>query len=192
MKYSNDLVSFLKLWEGIVDGKPDTPGYDPYMDLLGYWTIGYGRLLTDAKGQALKGEKDRAAAYAQYPNGITKDMAVLFLIQDLEARSDRLSQILKGAPTTQGQFDAMLSFAFNAGVGNFMASTLLRLHRGGVSKPENLTQERAVALSKLKQMPLNSADQFPRWTWGRDKTGTMVWIQGLFNRRWAERAMYLR
>lgn len=38
---------------------------------------------------------------------------------------------LGAAPTTQGQFDAMVSLAYNIGVQAFRDSTLLRLHKEG-------------------------------------------------------------
>lgn len=38
---------------------------------------------------------------------------------------DQVARIIGDAPTTQGQFDAMVSFAFNVGAGNFASSTLL-------------------------------------------------------------------
>ena len=35
----------------------------------------------------------------------------------------------RGAPTTQGQFNALCSLAYNIGTGNLAGSTLLRLHK---------------------------------------------------------------
>ena len=36
-----------------------------------------------------------------------------------------------GAATSQGQFDSLISLAYNVGLGNFQSSTLLKKHRAG-------------------------------------------------------------
>jgi lysozyme len=46
---------------------------------------------------------------------------------DLDRFADGVSSLLT-VDTAQNQFDAMLSLAYNIGLGNFKASTLLRLH----------------------------------------------------------------
>ena len=42
-----------------------------------------------------------------------------------------VAKAIGGAATTQHQFDAMASLAYNIGMGNFSASTLLRKHKAG-------------------------------------------------------------
>lgn len=69
-------------------------------------------------------------------------------------------------PVTQNQFDAMVSLAFNIGVGAFAKSTLVRkLNDGDV---------------------LGAADQFPRWNQDNGKV-----VPGLSRRRAAERSLFL-
>jgi lysozyme len=68
--------------------------------------------------------------------------------------------------TTQGQFSALVSFAFNVGEDNLRASTLRRLHNEG-----NYA---------------SAADQFLRWDKANGKT-----MAGLARRRLAERQLYL-
>jgi GH24 family phage-related lysozyme (muramidase) len=72
---------------------------------------------------------------------------------------------LIAAPTSQPQFDAMVSLAWNIGLLAFAGSTLLRLHNGG---------DFAAA-----------AAQFVRW-----KRQRGVVLPGLIRRRQAEAAMY--
>lgn len=81
-----------------------------YADEAGYPTIGYGHKL-------LPGESfdtiDQAAAAA-------------LLAQDLGSAEDAVNGAVTGAILAQGQFDALVSFAYNVGSAAFRASTLLR------------------------------------------------------------------
>lgn len=78
----------------------------------------------------------------------------------------KLTSMLLGVPTTQGQFDALFSFAYNLGVGALQKSTLLRMHFAG---------HYAAA-----------AEQFGKWVYqGKTK------LRGLVRRRSGERALYL-
>lgn len=69
------------------------------------------------------------------------------------------------SPTTQGEFDAMVSFAYNVGLGAFEDSTLLRLHNA----------------SDYANVP----SQFGRWNKQNGKV-----LAGLTRRRAAEASMY--
>ncbi len=62
---------------------------------------------------------------------ITEAEASALLIRDLSSRARKLNEQLDGAKTTQAQFDAMLSLAFNIGTGNFAKSSVLRFHKAG-------------------------------------------------------------
>lgn len=52
---------------------------------------------------------------------------------DLARFSSKVSALLGSAPTTQAQFDALVSFAYNVGYaeGGLKTSTLLRMHKDG-------------------------------------------------------------
>lgn len=67
--------------------------------------------------------------------------------------------------TTQNRFDALVSFAFNVGIGNLLSSTLLRKHVGG---------DYAGAQA-----------QFARWNRQKGKV-----LNGLTDRRATEAALY--
>lgn len=59
---------------------------------------------------------------------ITQEQAESLFDADLQRFESAVSSGTAGAPTTQGQFDALVSLAYNIGVGAFNQSTLLRLH----------------------------------------------------------------
>lgn len=55
------------------------------------------------------------------------------LRRDVQSREDSINRSVK-TPLTQGQFDALVSFSFNVGIGAFESSTLLRkLNQGDVA-----------------------------------------------------------
>jgi GH24 family phage-related lysozyme (muramidase) len=51
--------------------------------------------------------------------------------QDISGRESKLNAILGGAPTTQAQFDAMLSLGYNIGMDALAGSTVMRRHKAG-------------------------------------------------------------
>ena len=81
----------------------------------GIWTIGYGHTGPDV----YRGLR------------ITPERACRLLEQDIVRFECGVDDLLGNAPTTQGQFDALVSFAFNCGLGALRGSTLLKLHRAG-------------------------------------------------------------
>jgi lysozyme len=91
----------------------------PYWDALGYPTIGVGHLLSKVVHEDL----------SKYP-AITLDAAYSLHRQDLDKFSSGVSRLCKVAVSDK-QFGALVSLAFNIGLGNLQASTLLRkLNRG--------------------------------------------------------------
>ena len=83
-----------------------------YQDVGGVETIGIGHTGPDV-----------------YPGQvITHEQALALLARDVEKFARGIERLLGGAPTTDNQFGAMVSFAFNVGLGNFGRSSVLRLH----------------------------------------------------------------
>lgn len=116
------------------------------------WTIGYGATRIDGK-PVTPGMT------------ITQEKADSLLMHDIERHANPVREMLGSAPTTQGQFDALVSFAFNLGPDALQHSTLFRKHMEG---------DYAAA-----------AREFARW----NKAGGRV-LKGLTRRRAAEAAMY--
>jgi len=93
---------------------------------------------------------------------ITEEQAEAFLVEDLKKFERGVLSTVK-VPLTQGQFDALVSFAFNLGLGALQGSTLLK--RLNASQP--------------------CADQFERWIFANG-----VAMPGLRRRREAERRLF--
>lgn len=79
-----------------------------YVCAGGKWTIGYGHT---------KGVKEGDV--------ITKEQGLQYLREDV-AVAERAVRKYVHAPLRQNQFDALVSFVFNVGAGNFASSSLLR------------------------------------------------------------------
>jgi lysozyme len=96
----------------------------PYKCSAGKWTIGYGHTTI-------------APVLAQARIAITAEQAeLLFSNFDLPRAETDLRRVVK-VDLTQGQFDALVSFTFNFGVGKLGASTLLaKLNAGDYSGAE--------------------------------------------------------
>jgi lysozyme len=157
MNVSDLAIAMIKHHEGVK--------LKPYRCPAALWTVGVGHVLypeqaamkmVDRMALPLKPEHDR-----------------LFTAGGVDAifRSDLLrfeSGVLRLCPDTfnhQSQFDALVSFAFNLGLGSLQSSTLrMKYNRGDVQ---------------------GAADEILKW----NKCGGKV-LQGLVKRRAAERAMF--
>lgn len=115
----------------------------------GVWTIGYGHTAGVKPGMT-----------------ITREQGEAMLRKDLKIYERHTSEALGNAKTSQGQWDALVSFCYNAGPGNLKKSSMLRLHKQG----------------KVKA----AAQAFMAWTKGGGRV-----LPGLVRRRKAEKALYL-
>lgn len=140
-------------FEGLADGDRRRPGLQPYRDPVGYWTIGYGHLVT----------RDRRVPMPDLT--WSEDEAVANLTTDMGLRVFAVRRLVK-VPVAAGQLAALADFAFNLGLAQLRASTLLRLLNRGEAEA--------------------AAEQFPRWIHAGGRT-----LPGLVRRRAAERAVYL-
>ncbi len=112
-------------------------------------------------GRVISGEQ-----YRKYKiEGITLEQAEANFIVDLKVKSDEVKKLLKVA-VTDYQFDAMVSLAYNVGIANFKSSTLLKK----VNKKDFL----------------GASKEFGKWIYANKKR-----LQGLVNRREAERRMFV-
>lgn len=113
MKTGSKGIELIKRWEGFKA--------NAYLCPAGVWTIGYGHTGGVKSGDVVT--KAEAEAY------LRADLAVAE-----QAVSGKLLLI------SQNQFDALVSFVFNVGTGNFNGSTLLRLGRTDVNNPAIRTE----------------------------------------------------
>ena len=147
MQMSTHGLELLEQWEGF---KPNV-----YKDSAGLPTIGVGHLLT--KSELSSGKIVINGLPVQYSNGLTNQQVLDLLSQDVKPAEQAVNNGVK-VLLNQNQFDALVSFTFNVGVGAFTASTLLKV----------LNQQ------QYTQVPT----QLLRWT----RAGGQV-VQGLVNRR---------
>ncbi|MFW8199585.1 lysozyme [Klebsiella pneumoniae] len=143
MKLSQRGIDLIKQFEGYSSKAYPDPatGGAP-------WTIGYG---------TTKGVKPGMVVTAQQAEKMLRD--------DVAKFESGVSSLIT-APTTQGQFDAMVSLAYNIGLGNFGKSTLLKKHNA--------------------RCYTCAADQFRVWNRANGKV-----MNGLTKRRAAERQVYM-
>lgn len=107
-----------------------------------------------------------------YPNGITKEKSRELLAQDVKIAELQVTSLVT-VPMTQNMFDALVSFTFNCGGGALKKSSILRFTNAG---------DLAAA-----------ADAFLLWNKATDpKTGQLVVVKGLTNRRLREKALFLK
>lgn len=139
MQISKAGLDLIKQFEGLY--------LKAYRCPAGVPTIGYGHTAGVAMGQT-----------------ITQQQADDYLRRDVRQFERAVARLVR-VPLTQGQFDALVSFAFNLGEGALAQSTLLRLLNSGDYA--------------------GAAAQFDRW----NKAGGRV-LPGLVRRRAAERALF--
>ena len=157
MKVSDRCKEMIKHHEGV--------RYKPYRCPAKLWTVGVGHVLYPAQGRLPLDQRD---AYPLEPHDnrtFSKDEVdgtLSFDLQRFEVGVARLFHMV----LTQGQNDALVSFAFNLGLGGVQRSTL----RQKILRGE--TQE--------------AADEFLKFTRGGGKI-----LPGLVKRRNDERALFL-
>ena len=147
MKISQKGLDLIKHYEGC--------HLKPYRDPIGLYTVGYGHLIGD--GKSLPIEWFRTFTMDEVDELLKKDLAKFE------------KGVLRLCPNhlTQSRFDALVSFAFNVGLGNLQSSTLRQKHnRGDI---------------------LGAAQEFLKW----NKAGGQV-LRGLTVRRQDESTLYLQ
>jgi len=85
----------------------------PYRCPANLWTVGVGHLIGDGKHLP-----------DSYNRTFTTEEIDALLIRDLNRFERGISKMLPNVPLRQCEFDCLVSFAFNLGLGTFQRSTL--------------------------------------------------------------------
>ena len=149
LKTSAAGLEIIAKWEGCV--------LKPYKDIAGLRTIGFGHLIKPGEN---------------FPDGviITRERALEILAKDVEICEKAIKRHIK-VPLNQNQFDALVSFGFNCGVGVYINS--------GVAI--------AVNSGQFDKVP----EKLQEWSKAR-VNGTMQVVIGLLNRRKHESEVFMR
>jgi len=126
----------------------------PYRDAIGLWTVGVGHLIGD--GKTLPDAWNRTLTMGEVDEILASDLNCF----------ERGVAGMCAANLTQQRFDALVSFAFNVGLGTLQRSSIRMKHNRGDFD--------------------GAADAFLLYT----KAGGKV-LKGLVTRRSDERAIYL-
>jgi lysozyme len=158
MKVSPDLIKLVKCHEGVRTR--------PYRCPALLWTVGVGHVIDPAHAAVKYEERKSIPIPAGWDRTLTMDEVDRILAQDLSRFERGVVRLCPAAVGRQGVFDALVSFAFNVGLGNLQRSSLrMKTNRGEFEE---------------------AADEFLKWT----KAAGRV-LPGLVKRRNDERAMYL-
>lgn len=123
------------------------PDYEPNGKII--WTIGYGHTRTTRNNSV-----------------ITKEQAIELLKSDIKFVEIQLNRL--NLTINQNKFDALVSFVYNIGIGNFLESALFKKIKSGASDEE-------------------IRHEFSRWKFDDGKVKN-----GLIKRRKLESDLYLK
>lgn len=139
MKISDTGIQLIKKYEGL--------RLEAYRCPAKVWTIGYGH--TRGVHSGMK---------------ITDDGAELLLLMDVATAEASVN--VNAKKVNQNQFDALVSFVFNVGIGNFKVSTLLKKVKANPADP-------------------SISFEFSRWKFAGKRV-----LKGLVKRRLEEAELY--
>jgi len=158
MKVSAAAIRMIKHHEGVRTR--------PYQCPALLWSVGVGHVI-DPSHAAVKYEERRSLPIpAGWDRTLTMDEVDAILAQDLARFERGVARLCPASVNHQGKFDALVSFAFNVGLGNLQRSSIrMRYNRGDIE---------------------GAADAFLMWTKAAGKV-----LPGLVKRRNDERSMFL-
>ena len=157
MNVSDRAITMIKHHEGVRQ--------KPYRCPAKLWTIGVGHVLYPDQGKMKIDQRDSVPLKPEDNRTFTMEEVDGILKSDLQ-RFERGVATYCPVALTQGQFDALVSFAFNVGLGTLQRSTLRqKVLRGEME---------------------DAADEFLKYCMAGGKV-----LKGLQNRRKDERAMFL-
>jgi lysozyme len=158
VKVSKAAIDMIKHHEGVRT--------KPYRCPALLWTVGVGHVIDPTHATVKYEERKSLPIPAGWDRTLTMDEVDGILSQDLGRFERGVVRLCPAAVGNQGVFDALVSFAFNVGLGNLQRSSLrMKTNRGEFEE---------------------AAEEFMKWT----KAGGRV-LPGLVKRRQDERALYL-
>lgn len=149
---SKSLVEFLAAYEGF----SPTPYRGADSQNL---TIGYGHVIRPGETYT----------------SITKEDALELKLKDIESFVEGVNRITKDIELNQQQFDSLVSFAYNCGLGALESSTLLKKIKKGNATPEEIEESFSVwsycngkRLLGLWRRRMDEAEMFNEGCYTRD------------------------
>ena len=139
----------------------------PYRCPALLWTVGVGHVIDPTHTTVKFDERRNLPIPDGWDRQLTMGEVDALLAQDLQRFERGVARLCPSAVNHQGQFDALVSFAFNVGLGNLQRSSLRMKHNRGEFE--------------------EAANEFMKWT----KAGGKI-LKGLVNRRLDEQRLYLR
>jgi lysozyme len=156
MKVSQKCIQQIKIDEGVRN--------KPYQCPALLWTVGVGHVIDPHHARVPFAERKTLPIPAGWDRVLSSEEIDDILRKDLARFEAGVLRLIK-VPMTQGQFDALVSFSFNVGLGNLQNSTLrMKVNREDYE---------------------GAAEQFLVWT----KAGGKV-LPGLVKRRTHEKEMF--
>lgn len=158
MRVSDAGKGLIKQFEGV--------HHRPYLCPAVLWTVGVGRVLYPEQAKLKVPERKTYPLRSEHDKEWSDESIDLLFDTDLMRFESGVLRLCPDSALSQGQFDALVAFTFNCGLGSLQASTLRRLFNSGDIE--------------------GAAAEFPRW----NKAGGRV-LPGLTRRRLAEQALFL-
>lgn len=119
---SSKAIELIKHYESLHDGDLHKIGLQPKMDGVGIWTEGWGHVITDSKGNFIKGIANEKLA-----NSLsiihTKEQADAHFIVDIQPILLQIARKIT-IPLNEDQLGAFASFLYNAGSSSTLVSLI--------------------------------------------------------------------
>ena len=168
----SNILELVKHFESLHDGDLKAIGLQPKLCPAGFWTIGYGHVVINPVNNRPMTHTTPYKDVVKFSLKDESEALALLNIDFTKFKSHVLGNVNKNINPLPREIDAMASFAYNVGVGNFTKSTLLRLYNKGDRAGASL--------------------EFMKWCKARNpKTGELVVLKGLERRRKAEQTYFL-
>lgn len=158
MKTGEKGISLIKRFEGCRKR--------PYRCPAGLWTVGYGTVLYPDQIRLKLADRPSYAIRPEHDKVFSQDEIDSYLRSELDAIERGVARLCPRAIANQAAFDALVSFAYNCGLGALQRSLIRTAYNRGDIKV--------------------AADAFLRYTRGGGKV-----LPGLVKRREAEKRLFL-